>query len=340
MKHEPITDEKKELIKRTIATGATDNELKLFLYQCERTGLDPLAKQIYSIKRQGKMVTQIGIDGARLIAQRTGRYAGQDGPYWCGEDGIWKDVWLSKEAPRAAKVNVYLVGIERGTPGVAHWDEYAPLHNGKLAEMWTKMPALMLSKCAEMLALRKAFPQELSGLYTSEEMAQADNVIDVTPRVVEPTTGEIVDNYPVNTDVIFERDATPYWVTDWHKLTGKEYDLVKWVATLHDKSDGPCTAKQYQYLAGLIDALTNGEHNYTLSLLCQSEISSDNVPGAKVAAELFKILPEQIKAKDANGREMRGEDGKCVMVANPAYRRDICELITKLAQPAQPQPAQ
>lgn len=192
-KHEPMGNEQIELIKRTIAVGATDNELKLFLYQCERTGLDPLAKQIYSIKRAGKMVTQIGIDGARLTAQRTGRYAGQDGPYWCGDDGQWIDVWLSKDAPRAAKVNVYLMGVERGTPGVAHWDEYVQFYQGKPTDMWKRMPALMLAKCAEMLALRKAFPQELSGLYTQEEMGQADNVIEVSGRRVEQATGEILE---------------------------------------------------------------------------------------------------------------------------------------------------
>jgi phage recombination protein Bet len=186
VKHEALTDEQTELIKRTVAVGATNAELDLFLYQCKRTGLDPLAKQIYSIKRGGKMVTQIGIDGARLIAQRTGRYAGQDGPYWCGDDGQWVDVWLSKDAPRAAKVNVYLMGIDRGTPGVAHWDEYAQVYQGKPTDMWKRMPAAMLAKCAEMLALRKAFPQELSGLYTSEEMAQADNALDTSYTVTKP----------------------------------------------------------------------------------------------------------------------------------------------------------
>jgi hypothetical protein len=159
---------------------------------------------------------------------------------------------------------------------------------------------------------------------------------------VDASTGEIMvpnmapvpkDSLPVATDVIFQAETTPYWVTDWHKLTGKEYDLVKWIATLHDKSDGACTVKQYQYLTGLIDALTNSEHNYILSLLCQSEISADNMPGTKVAKSLIEILPQEIRLKDEDGKEVRGVDGKFAKTKNPAYRPDICELITALAQP-------
>ena len=183
-------NEQVTLIKSTIAPDTTNDELKLFLYQCERSGLDPFAKQIYCIKRKGKAVTQISIDGARLIAERTGKYEGQEGPYWCDDDGVWHDVWLSDKLPRAAKVLVWKTGARVATPGVAHWTEYAPYFNNRLGDMWVKMPALMLAKCAEMLALRKAFPQELSGLYSREEMQQAETV-DASFRTIDAATGEI-----------------------------------------------------------------------------------------------------------------------------------------------------
>lgn len=186
--------EKISLIKNTIAKGSTDLELQMFIEVCKRTGLDPFARQIYMIERrfkdkqgawQKKMEIQTSVDGLRLIAERTGDYAGQLGPMWCGDDGVWVDVWLKKELPRAAKVGILRSNFKEPLWTVALWDSYAQFDsNGNPSFMWKKMPELMLAKVAESLGLRKAFPQNLSGLYTKEEMDQA-TVIDA-PKVSIP----------------------------------------------------------------------------------------------------------------------------------------------------------
>ena len=166
----PYSKDQIALLKRTVAAGATDDELSLFVNQCERTGLDPMTRQIYFIKdKKGKVTVCSSIDGLRLIAERSGVYEGQTKAEWCGMDGIWKDVWLTDDLPAAARVGVFKNKFREPVYGVALFKEYAGTYDGKLTYMWDKMPALMIAKVAEALALRKAFPNDLSGIYSEEE---------------------------------------------------------------------------------------------------------------------------------------------------------------------------
>lgn len=156
-----------DLIKNQIAKGCSAAEIEYFIGVCQRTGLDPFQRQIYAIRRKDngveKMTIQTGIDGYRLIADRTDRYAGSDEPVHHYDD--------AGNLMRSVVTVWKMVGGVRGSfTASALWSEYQQANN----KMWAKMPCTMLAKCAEALALRKAFPADLSGLYTTEEMMQAE----------------------------------------------------------------------------------------------------------------------------------------------------------------------
>lgn len=213
------------LIKNTVAVGATDEELRLFLYQASRAQLDPLARQIYFVKRAGKVTIQTSIDGFRLIAERSGKYAGQDEPVFEDKDG----------KPFKCSVAVYKfseTGLRyKATVGVAYWEEYCPAEGQNF--MWKKMPRTMLSKVAEAKALRQAFPQDLSGLYTTEEInqeAEKDNKPESaasTPSV--PMMNDYQRDqriYKFGENAGMDRKATDEYVRDVLNNKWPEYEKI------------------------------------------------------------------------------------------------------------------
>lgn len=150
------TREQIDTIKQTVARGANDAQLALFLQTCRSRGLDPFVKQVY-FTPQGIIVS---IDGLRAIAERTGCYA----------PGPTRYEYDDAKALVAAYVTVRknVSGTWFDIEESAFYEEYRGT-----SPIWKKMPRVMLAKCAEARALRRAFSSDLSGLYAAEEMDQA-----------------------------------------------------------------------------------------------------------------------------------------------------------------------
>jgi phage recombination protein Bet len=187
---------------------APQGDLDVFFHVAQRTGLDPFAKQIHMIGRKSKSwdpdsrterwetkyTIQTGIDGYRVTAARAAKRESDIVEYedaqWCGPDGQWLDAWLDPATPPAA-ARVVLIKNGRRYSGTAMYAEYVQtyLKNGQAVpnSMWTKMPAGQLAKCAEALAIRKAYPQDFAALYTDEEMGQAEN--PTRPAAPAPSAG-------------------------------------------------------------------------------------------------------------------------------------------------------
>lgn len=294
----------------------TPAELTAFLHEAQRTGLDPFTKQIYLIgrwdAREKREVyrSQTGIDGYRVVAHRAARRdgvrLGYDDTLWCGADGEWRDVWLSSAPPAAAKVTVYR--DRQAFSAVATLAEYAARNkDGDPTPMWRRMPSTMLAKCAEALALRKAFPHDLSGLYTAEEMEQADNGRAQRPPevTVDQAVGQMRRNHP-------QAPAEDEWTTEA-------------VAGAADVDTQRPTTRRLQQIAMLVTrkfgTLNRDERLAHLSGLAGRELRSTrdlSAAEARSLADKLELLPDHVAdaevVEDAeplpsvpNGRDMTSE---------------------------------
>lgn len=202
--------EKMQNVIREKYPKASDGELQVFFYQAKKSGLDPLTNQIHLVTRMNRKTNkyqstiQTGIDGFRAIADRTGTYAGADDAVF--DEGLTQFQMIkAKRNPSTATVTVYKIvgGVRCPFVATAEWDAYYPGKEGGF--MWEKMPYLMLAKCAEALALRKAFPAQLSGVYSDDEMHQADGVVEAEKATIKPAIPAPVEQ-EVNVDPALTED--------------------------------------------------------------------------------------------------------------------------------------
>lgn len=186
--------ERLELLKRTItaSTPLTDDEFKLYLERCRSLGVDPFDRSVHPVRRRRKtkenkweqyLVFQTGIDVYRQIAEQSGDPFEHGEPQWTPEPET------GAQHPVVCRYTVYrwIKGQRCAFPVVVLWNEYVQKkQNGEPTSFWLRMAFFQLAKCAEALALRKAFPKKFKGVYTHDEMDQSpDNVVDVAYSVTQ-----------------------------------------------------------------------------------------------------------------------------------------------------------
>lgn len=277
------TEEQRAALAQIGVGEAPAGDQLVFLHVAQRMGLDPFAKEIYMIGRwdselgRKRWTIQVGIDGFRSKSEEHPEFGGVGDEEWCGPDGVWRDVWVSDEPPTAARFTVYRRGDDKPVRGTAHYREYVQTKkDGKPTLMWANRPAGQLSKCAEALARRRAFPRVLGGVHTTEEMEHLDN-----PQ-------------PQPTVVIAERvEAAAATEPDWDALiaehetardVGKLWDLRKLAQGMRP-NDGPLLnriAEAWQRTKNTVAAAdagtqapAKGQMNRLFALLGEGGVTSD-----------------------------------------------------------------
>lgn len=220
------------LVRKTAAKDANPVEFDQFIEFCRMARLNPLRKQVYLFifhknkpdKRQSVFVT--AIDGLRAIADRSGNYRPDPEPARITYDEKLKGP-LNPQGILKTQVTVFkwAHGDWHAVAGEAYWAEFAPIRDvwkedetGKRVktdqkeldpskEGWSRMPHIMISKVAEAQALRKGWPEDLSGLYGEEEVDRM--------KTIELTATEIAD----------EADKT----ARMEKVGGPNTILVDWM---------------------------------------------------------------------------------------------------------------
>jgi len=170
-----ISKEQYQLVKNTVAKGASDTEFQLLVYTANKYKLDPLTREIWCVKRNQNDPALIftSKDGFYKIAQRSGKFDGID-------SGVTFD---DKQNLVSAWAEVYVKGASKPFKEEVYFQEY-----NASSPIWKSKPITMLKKVAEIHALKKAF--NISGMYGEEE---ADSMIE-TAKEDKPKLEQVVES--------------------------------------------------------------------------------------------------------------------------------------------------
>ena len=213
-------------VKATVAPkDCPDEFVVLYFMRCKQVGADPSSKMLYIVNRKNRgedgWRIESYVDFFRSAAVATGEYNGQEGPQWCGDDGVWLDEWLRDTPPTAARVKVFRKNVEH-TPWITA--RYSAYYGSGANFLEKKLGEVLIAKVAEALAYRKAFPQQLSGVYVAEEMKQADDAKTVYPAGIQQGTNEAV---PIPDDVARVESAVAATEKPDGKALRKAYEALQ-----------------------------------------------------------------------------------------------------------------
>lgn len=144
-----------ETIRKTVAVGADDVELAMFLELAKSAGLNPFKRELWLIKAGNRAQIMVGLNGYLKIANLHPQFDGME----ITLDSNEKGELLS------ATCKVHRKDRKYPSTGIALMKEYR-----KSTPIWSQMPSVMLGKVAKCIAIREAFPLETAGTYAEEEM--------------------------------------------------------------------------------------------------------------------------------------------------------------------------
>lgn len=274
-----MTPEKRELLKRTVCKGASDDELDFALARAAHMGLDPFNGEVTFYKQSAKegdrwvqqLVMVPTIKGARTVAERSGDYDGQEGPWWCGEDGIWHDVWLDKDPPRAAKIQVFSKKLSRPITQVVRFSSFAKYtKEGRLQGLWAAMPDHMIAKVAETHALRRAFPGTYKHLEIGDGEEDAFVSTIVEQEVEEAIAGELAARTEETREVTWQDENKRLHAAG--RALGMDHEAIKgWFNVEQSLTD--LSAEQLGNMADSLEAeLERMDENGTPVIEAQAEV--------------------------------------------------------------------
>lgn len=209
-----------QTIRDTVAVGATESEFAMFVQVCKSTGLNPFKREVWFIKAGGRVQMMTGINGFYAIANKSPLYDGIEVGL-VGRNGEYLPMTYPGSDFIGAWAKVHRKDRKIPSEGVAMLSEY-----DKGQGNWKSMRRIMISKCAESIALRKAFPQELNGLYTQEEMPveysgskQVETVATHQPKQAPKPTPK-----PSEPEVVFDSsdDLPEEWFAEARHVASEE----------------------------------------------------------------------------------------------------------------------